>query len=86
MKKERGKKKIYEYCDENIGEKILLTGFMSLYSQLEHEISPQDVVRSVSGIVNNLIQKRVLKEVSKEFESIYGRYEILSHERLLGEK
>ncbi len=77
------RKEIYKYCDDNVGEKILFTGFTNLYIQLEHEITPKNLASLTSEIIHELIGRKILIEVPKEFESVYGMYEILPHEKLI---
>ena len=81
--KEEFKKCMYKYCDNNIGEKLLFPAFTNLYSQLKHEIAPKNLGVLTSEIVNDLIKRKVLIEVPKEFENLYGMYEILFHKRLI---
>jgi hypothetical protein len=75
--------KIYTYCDNNIGNKVLFLGLNWLYSEPE-KITPQDLVNLTGIIIRDLIGKNILKEVEKqENESVYALYEILPHERLI---
>jgi len=78
------KKRIYEYCDNNVRKKVLLTGFMNLLST-NHDVAPKDLAILTSKINNDLIKKGILKEVPKPKNSDvpYGMYEILPHERLI---
>lgn len=81
--KEQFRKCICKYCDNNIGEKLLFPAFTNLYSQLKHEIAPKNLGVLTSEIVNDLIKRKVLIEVPKEFENLYGMYRILPHKRLI---
>jgi hypothetical protein len=80
-------KKIYTYCDNNIGNKVLFSGFEWLYTEPE-KVIPRDLVNLTGIIVRDLVEKNILKEVPKEkaeHESVYGLYEILPHEKLIKE-
>ncbi len=79
---ELSKERIYRYCDDNIGNKILFTGFEWLHLKYE-KITPKDLVNFTGIIVRDLIGKKILREVEKEFESVYALYEILPHEKLI---
>lgn len=77
------KEKIYKYCDNNIGNKILFLGFESIYTSHD-KITPKDLVNLTEIIIHDLIEKNILREVEKkEYESVYALYEILPHEKLI---
>ena len=77
------KEKICNYCKDNIGEKILFTGFTHLWPLPEKEISPKDLAILTSKILYDLNKGKriIIKEVSKpeEFSIPYAMYEILSY-------
>lgn len=77
-------KRVYKYCDNNVGREILFTGFAYLWPQ-NHDIAPKDLAILTSKIINDLAKKGVLKEISKkeDFDIPYGMYEILPHEMLI---
>jgi hypothetical protein len=81
---ELGKERIYKYCDDNIGNKILFPGFVFTgFDWLYHnKISPQNLTNLIGIIIRDLTEKKILKEVEKDFESLYAMYEILPHEKL----
>jgi hypothetical protein len=83
-------KKLYEFCDKNVGDKVLSTYFSYLWpvpkqeSPEEYLISPKELQRGISKLLNILVKKGVIKEIDKpeELESVYPLYEILPHTRL----
>lgn len=82
---ELGKERVYRYCDENTGNKILFTGFIFTgFDWLYHgKISPRNLTNLIGVIIHDLTEKKILREVrEKIFESVYPLYEILPHERL----
>jgi len=80
---EQFKKRIYEYCGNNLGRDILFSGFTNLWIQPHQEISPKDLATLTSGIVNDLIKDGILEEISKpaDFDVPYGMYKILPHNK-----
>ena len=78
---EQLKERIYEYCDNNIGLKTLFTGFTFL-SPLDEFKGESDYL--TSGIVDNLVKQRVLKEIPfrRDFFIAHGMYKILLHKKL----
>ena len=70
-------REIYSYCDENIGERILFPFFMNCWPESDYTIQKRDLASLTSKIVNRLISEKVLKEVKKNFDNVYGMYEIL---------
>ena len=73
---------IYRYCDDNVKEKILFTGFTWMFPEYE-KIAPAELANITSIFVYDLVKKKILKNITKNFESLYGLYEILPHERLV---
>ena len=45
-------------------------------------IAPKDLAVITSSIINDLLRQNFIIEVTKKFESVYGMYKILPHERL----
>ncbi|VVB84067.1 Uncharacterised protein [uncultured archaeon] len=81
-------KEVYKYCDNNIGETILFTGFVFAgFDGLNRgEANSQDLTNLVSNILLNLTEKGILTEVrQKENEFIYPFYKVLYHEKLIPE-
>lgn len=82
---ENFRREVYRYCDENVGKRVLFTGFAYLYSFYDGIITPQQLALVTENIVSRLLEKEVLTEISAEdkgIESPYGMYKILLHERL----
>lgn len=75
---------IYNYCDENIGEKGLFSLFINLWNE-EKFIIKKDLIGITEKIINDLIKEGVLIEIEKpeELESPYGYYEIKPHSDLV---
>jgi hypothetical protein len=83
---EQFKREIYEYCDNNVRKRILFTGFTFLWALSGKErITPKDLALLTSEIINSLVKEKILIEVPKKFESVYGMYKILPHEILMKE-
>jgi hypothetical protein len=86
-------KRIYEFCDKNVGEKALFTYFSYLWPASkedfpeEDSISPRELQQGTIKLLNLLVKKEVIKEIDKpeELESIYPFYEILPHTPLINE-
>ena len=70
---------IYSYCDENVGEKVLFPFFMNYWPEIDCKIQKKDLAFLTSKIANRLVSRKVLKEVEKDFENVYGMYKILRH-------
>jgi hypothetical protein len=87
-------KRVYEYCDENIGRTVLFTAFDFLWpipkenSENSYLISKKELKEGTSKLLDILTKKKIIKEVEKpeglEY-SIYPLYEILPHKNLVGE-
>jgi hypothetical protein len=77
-------KRIYEYCDNNVGQKVLFTGFEYLWPP-NHDVAPKDLAILTSRILNELAEKGILREIRKEgdFDVPYGMYKILPHKKLI---
>ena len=75
-------RKIYSYCDNHVGERILFPFFMNCWPE-EMTIEKKDLARYTSKIVNRLILKNILKEIPKDFDNLYGMYKVLEHEKLI---
>ncbi len=73
-------KKIYDYCDKHVGEKVLFPVFMNFWREDEYTIKKKDLACLTSKIIRELVSEKILKEIPKDFESVYGMYEILEHE------
>ena len=87
IQKEQFKKEIYEYCDNNVRKRILFPGFTSLWTLSRKErITPKDLALLTSEIINSLVKEKILIEVPKKFESVYGMYKILPHKKLMKDK
>ncbi len=78
---------IYNYCDENIGEKILFPVFVNLWPENYCSISKKDLTEITSKLIKKLMnrEEKILKDISnkKNFENVYGLYEILPHKELV---
>lgn len=83
IQKEQFKKEIYKYCDKNVGGSCLFLGFTHLWFSKKEKITPKDLAFLTSKIINDLIGKKVLVEIPKKFENVYGMYKILPHEKLI---
>ena len=81
MQVEQFRKKIYRYCQDNIGEEILFTGFEYMWPWQNSDISPKNLAMLTSRILNDLIKEKIIIEVPKEVESVYGMYKVLPHEK-----
>ena len=81
MQIERFRKEIYRYCQDNISEEILFTGFAYLWPRQNSDISPKNLAKLTSQILNNLIKEKIIVGVPKEIESVYGMYKILPHKK-----
>jgi hypothetical protein len=81
MQIEKFRKNIYEYCQENVGEEILFTGFEYLWPRQNSDMSPRDLAKLTSQILSGLIKEKIIIEVPKKVESVYGMYKILPHEK-----
>ena len=79
---------IYEYCDNNVGGRVLFTGFVNLWSDKGTDMPPKDLVNLTSEILDNLIKQKIVIDVPKpkEFETVYAMYEILPHEKLIKDR
>ncbi len=73
---------IYSSCDNNIGKKVLFPFFMNCWPE-DLILERKDLARHTSKLVNKLILNGVLKEVKKDFDNVYGMYEILEHKKLI---
>jgi len=85
---EQHKKRIYKYCDDNIGKKVSFLVFPNL--GLEKQQTPQpNLMFKASVITYDLCRRKVLIEVPKETENDYPMdnfhptYEISPHEKLI---
>lgn len=76
-------RKIYSFCDDNIGEKVLFPFFMNCWSEIDCTIEKKDLAVHTSKIVSKLISENILKEVPKNFYNAHGMYEVLKHEKLI---
>jgi hypothetical protein len=82
---------LYSYCDNHVGERVLLPAFVNLWNgeffngDEKEEITKQKKYVNTCRLVNKLVSDKILKEVPKQkgFESIYPRYQILKHEDLI---
>lgn len=81
MKVEKFRKEIYRYCQNNVGEEILFTGFEYMWPQKNSDISPKNLAMLTSRILNDLIKEKIIIEVPKKVESVYGMYKILPHKK-----
>ena len=84
--KKQFEKKIYSYCDENVGEKFLFPIFVNFWPEENCLIRKKNLAMITSEIIENLINKNVLKEIPVEFGNGYGFYEVLKHRRLTSKK
>jgi len=84
--KKQFEKKGYSYCDENVGDKSLFPFFMDFWPHEDYLIRKRNLAVITSKIVENLINKKVLKEIPVEFGNGYGFYEVLKHRRLIQKK
>jgi len=86
--KEELRNNIYEYCDNNVGKKVLFPGFRHLYisskNDSSQDIIPQEITNLTSKILNELTERKILKEVKipKGFSTPYAMYKISRHKKL----
>ena len=75
---------IYEYCDLNVGDKVLFPFFMNFYPE-SGKRNKKSLARYTSKIVNELVWEGVLGDISNQKKSSnpYGYYVVLKHENLL---
>jgi len=82
MQEEEHKKRIYEYCDNNINEKVYFLAFNNLWV-LPEQITPQNLATLTSGIVSDLVKQKIIIEIPKKLETFHPMYKVLPHEKLI---
>jgi hypothetical protein len=87
---EKFKEEIYFYCDCNIDSEIetLFPAFMNLWPEpainsKKKQISKKNLAILTSNILDELINKEILKIVNKNAPSVYAFYKIFPHDYLI---
>lgn len=83
--------RVYRFCDNNVGEEVLFTGFVHLWpKQIElcprEEIIHPKIIFYTNNVINKLLRLNVLREIPKDFDTFYPMYNILAHDSLIKEE
>jgi len=78
------KKQIYNYCDENAGEKVLFYAFINLWDE-KYPVIKKDLIGVTEKIIRELIKGNILTEIEKPggLDTPCAYYKINSHEDLI---